>query len=174
VPLKRSGSLRQRANCMSEQSTSVGNLNRFQFSLRQLLIAVTLFACVLSGARWYYARYYLPVRLTPEDKLADYDGRIVSLAGRYEKEKVLLGYSYTNYIHFGTERICVNFEAPHHVPEDGHFHIPEDGQQILVTGKLWVHPPQPGERWPLPEYYINDASWQDDTPHLPQERKGHL
>ncbi len=51
---------------------------RFQFTLRQLLILVTLVACVLGVGRWWYCR---PIQLTANDKLADYDGKRVALTG---------------------------------------------------------------------------------------------
>ena len=58
----------------------------FQFTLGQLLLGVTLFACVLSGGRWLYLRYVYVTPLTADrDNLSDYFGRKVAFAGKYEK-----------------------------------------------------------------------------------------
>jgi hypothetical protein len=98
-----------------------------QFSLRQLLIVVTVFSVLLGLGRWYYLHYVYAIPLTAEDDLADYVGKRVRITGRY---------SYCSdgfpkhIVHFGNGSIgCYELNGDKPLPPD---------EVISVTGLLRV------------------------------------
>jgi hypothetical protein len=99
----------------------------FQFSLRQLLVAVALFSFALAGGRWFYLTHVFATPLTAENNLADYVGQRVTITGTYED--IGKG-SPSDFVYFGSEPVGIY--------ADGYSTLPVDGQAISVTGRLIV------------------------------------
>ena len=130
---------------------------RFQFTLRQLLLAVTLLAACLGAARWCYLAYLDPVLpVAPErdlvrrDGLDCYLGKRISFCGRYQR---IGGGCPYEVVWFGNEPIAVTgIRAVRSLPSP----VP-DGVWIAVTGRL-ARPPNNA----APALTIRRRSWRDE------------
>ena len=120
--------------------------DRFQFSLRQLLIGIAVLAALLSAGRWFYLNYVYAHPITAEDDLEEYVGRVVTFRctvheGHAHKE--------LSVVTLGDKRIAC---------DEGEVHIrPKNGQTITVEGRLTraVYP------YAFTRYHISLYEWRD-------------
>ena len=113
-----------------DESLAKSNPGRWQFSRRQLLIGVTLFACLLAGIAWFYLSCIYANRfiaLKPEDNLADYVGRRVAFTGTADKVLGLDKSDECVFVYFGSQSAGVILDQGLKF---------EKGQPILVAGVL--------------------------------------
>ena len=108
------------------ETANENNRRSLQFSLRQLLLGVTLLAVIFAAGRWLYLKYVYAIPLALGENLADYVGRNVAFNGRFED----FGKgSPSEFVYFGNEPVGFYWDGG--IP-------PHDGQTIYVTGALVI------------------------------------
>jgi hypothetical protein len=143
---------------MAETFTNAEKAKPFQFTLRQLLITVTILACVLACGRWLYVRYLHLVPLTGNDYLGDYVGRRVSISGKVIEKNGKPGESVEpSYF------VCFQGAAVYMFLTNNK--TPKDGQEIVVTGYLarastYIYDVAPAVDGKQVTYCLHDATWQ--------------
>ena len=132
---------------------------KFQFSLGQLLLTVTLVAICLGIGKWCYVTYVdRIISLTREagveqcDMLNSYVGNRVSFCGRYQ---YLGSDSPYQIVWFGSDPIalvgiCANRSSQLQIP---------DGASIVVTGRLALSTMSPSPFVPIGHDTWRDECW---------------
>jgi hypothetical protein len=116
----------------------------FQFSLRQILLVITLVAACLGTSKWCYVKYADRIRpLTRDWELQLYVGNRVSLEGRFQ---YVGGSSPFQIVWFGERKtpIAVKCAYADGSPLPGIL----DGAPVVVTGRLTT--PPSGAEFPVP------------------------
>ncbi len=93
----------------------------YQFSLRRLLVWVTLISCFLAAAKCYHLYFIQPIALTEKDNLRSYSGKRVTFVATYQKSSEM-----GNFVNFWQVTIILS-RPPHRA---------RVGDDATFTGRL--------------------------------------